>query len=127
MAPHHFACLLAALTALCAAQNGPVSNCPPNTTVWEKTLPGPASPDEQAAWLANLNVFRAAARAQYNYTSSVYDNYLSTTRLEPSTAAVVDNVIVNFGRLGFAFNPAVGIDGVGTHKLSDLLPTPFKL
>ncbi len=38
----------------------------------------------------------------------------NATRLEPSGAAVVDNVIVNFGRLGFAFNPAVGIDGVGT-------------
>jgi hypothetical protein len=34
--------------------------------------------------------------------------------LRPSRAIVEDNVILNFGRRGFAFNPAVGIDGVGT-------------
>jgi len=34
--------------------------------------------------------------------------------LEPSGARVEDNLVLNFGRRTLAFNPAVGIDGVGT-------------
>lgn len=40
----------------------------------EQTLPGPASPAEQAAWLSNLTAWRATTRAAVNYSGVIYDD-----------------------------------------------------
>ena len=40
----------------------------------EQTLPGPASPSQQPAWLANLTLWRAGVRAALNYSGAAYDD-----------------------------------------------------
>jgi iron(II)-dependent oxidoreductase len=69
---------LGLLSAVLAARAQPVP-CPSDANEWEKTVPGPASPGLQPAWLANLTAFRAAARAEHNYSSAVYDSVLFWT------------------------------------------------
>jgi iron(II)-dependent oxidoreductase len=71
--------LLLASVLSAHAQDGSFPDCPPGTQVWEKTLPGPLSPAEQPAWLANMSAYRAAARAQFNYSGAVYDQQLHWT------------------------------------------------
>lgn len=44
-----------------------------------ETLPGPSSPADQPAWLANITAWAAATRAAVNYTPAVYDQYLHWT------------------------------------------------
>lgn len=41
-----------------------------------RTLPGPASPEAQPAWLASVNAWRATQRAAVNYSGAVYDTFL---------------------------------------------------
>ena len=49
-----------------------------STASWsqDRTLPPPASPADQPAWLANLTAWRASTRTAYQYSSQVYDNDL---------------------------------------------------
>jgi len=42
-------------------------------TMDEQTLPGPASPALQPAWLANLSAWRAEVRATLNFSGSAYE------------------------------------------------------
>jgi formylglycine-generating enzyme required for sulfatase activity len=46
-----------------------------------ETYPGPASPADQPAWLANLTAVRTEWRNRTSYNASVYDNLLWTSRL----------------------------------------------
>ena len=72
------ALLSLALPAARAQNGGP--GCPPGAVpAWEKTLPGPASAAAQPAWLQNMSAFRAAARAQFNYSGAIYDDMLHWT------------------------------------------------
>ena len=52
-----------------------------------QTLPGPAAPAAQPAWLANLTQWRAATRNALNYTGAVYDDarlaWASALRVAP--------------------------------------------
>jgi hypothetical protein len=43
-----------------------------------------------------------------------------SSTLSPSASSASHNVILNFGRNGFVFNPAIGTDGVGTKALHNL-------
>lgn len=39
-----------------------------------QTIPGPATPAAQPAWLANITLWRTATRAVLNYSGAVYDD-----------------------------------------------------
>lgn len=68
--------VLLVLLARCGAQ---FIDCPVGADVWEKTFPGPPTPVDQPAWLANLVATRASLRAKWNYSSIVYDTILPWT------------------------------------------------
>jgi hypothetical protein len=69
-----------------------------------KTWPGPASQADTAAWLANLHTMRAKWRAEYNFTSAVYDTALLWT---PSAFIAPQSHIYD----RFLYNPALAAAG----------------
>jgi len=76
-----------------------------------QTLPGPASPALQPAWLANLSSWRADVRAALNYSGSVYD----LPSLSWVSSMVVAPQVHTFDRLLFdaqtgAYTPAIFLD-----------------
>ena len=84
------AALLAA--ASCAAAAPPAPG---------RALPGPPSQEAQPAWLADLVAARAAWRAQVNFTTDVYDNFLPFT---PRLFIVPQSHIYD----RFLYDPALG-------------------
>lgn len=73
--------LAAALVAsFCAApSHSQPTSCPPGDAIHAAPLPGPSSPAETAAWLANMTALRVAQKAQWAYNSSIYDTGLFWT------------------------------------------------
>ena len=63
---------------------------------------------------ANANVTLRANVVAHTGADGLWVTGGNATLLEPSGARVEDNVVIDFGRRSLAFNPAVGIDGIGT-------------
>jgi hypothetical protein len=83
---------------------------------------GPGLHAVNAHFPANLRVNISSNAIAHTGDASVWIDGGDAATLVPLPNVTADsNVLVNFGRLGFAFNPAIGVDGVGTSASRNLV------
>lgn len=91
-----------------------IANCS-NVTVSDCIFEGFGSTAVHAHFAMNANVSIARNIIAHTGSFSIWiDGGEASAPLTLSGCGAEHNVVLNFGRLGFAFNPAIGIDGVGT-------------
>ena len=91
-----------------------------DATVTSCVFEGFGSTAVNAHFAMNANVSIARNVIAHTGSFSVWING-GGAPLALSGCGAEDNVVLNFGRLGFAFNPAIGIDGVGTFVRRNLI------
>jgi hypothetical protein len=95
-----------------------VVNCS-DVVITDSIFEGFGSTAVHAHYAANANVTIARNGIAHTGSFSLWiDGGGAAPPLTLSGCGAEHNVIMNFGRLGYAFNPAVGIDGVGEQSRS---------